>query len=567
MSRSSYTKEQLKKEFRKNLMQRIGETLEKYRNIFIEDKTGLAGIVMLVIIFIMSLTGIVLYKSQSLYQGSNPRFAAPSWLAPFDNHEFKYSEPLIQTQFNEEQDIQRTFENIKTRTSYDGKYIKASTSYNKQSTAFMLNFQETDPSQAITEEDLPSGNIIFTKTINWREKRSPNGLNFELDIQFFSNFEGKSPIYGEGAPYNISIATYVQGESFNTVNGMVEYLNEKTGIEYRYNPTYGIILSDPDYPIGVFDWREITLDIQQRKVIALFKTLKNLEFKFVAKFNIQNKDKALRKAGIASIGFDKMDIVGEGYYSGLMGTTGVGADLYALIAQGLKNSLMLGLSATFVTLFLGVTLGLVAGWYGGKIDETIMRVVDFLMVLPTLPLMLVLATIFRQMESISRVWGVIMALSLISWSYITRIIRSQVLSVRERPYIEAAQASGSTNVSIMFKHILPNVIGLIIYQVVIRIQGAILAATTLSFLGMGPDWVSFGNIMQRVSGVLLGIGRQGGTHGPTGSAGQVQHGAEAVFAAWWFLFFPGLILFLFGTSLIFIGMTIQKAIGGESTRM
>ncbi|NIQ06969.1 MAG: ABC transporter permease subunit [Candidatus Korarchaeota archaeon] len=130
------------------------------------------------------------------------------------------------------------------------------------------------------------------------------------------------------------------------------------------------------------------------------------------------------------------------------------------------------------------------------------------------------------------------------------MIRSQTLSEKGRPYIEAARACGAPNTVIMFKHILPNIFPLIWMQLMLGVQVAILGEAALSFLGVGPDWTSWGRILYRVAGSLLQEGGGAGG-GPTGSL------------VWWFIFFPGLMLALLGTGFVFVGMSLERITGAK----
>lgn len=566
MSRSSLSRGT----FKKSMFERLKEGFIKYVRAFKKDKSGLFGLGLLGLLFTMVVAGLTAYPDANLNEGSGPKFAAPRWLAPFDTHEFKFDEALVKSDFNEERDVERTFDDTSTTTTHNGKYVEVSVEHSEEKGALATRFRDKNPSDPINESGMPGGRVIYTKNIEW-DKRPPNGVEIEFAYKFEGNFDTPVTLYGNQSVYNTSIGLYLNTKAFRTVDAMVNYLNTEVGMglsERQYDSKHGVKLSYPKVPVGTFIWRKGGLDLARRNVIVLFREFKDIELNFVVEYNIRDNRTEVRAPGDVSVYLGNVDIKARGYYSGLMGTTDVGADLFGLIAHGMTNSLALGLTATVVTLSIGIVMGLVAGWYGGKTEETIMRVVDFLMVLPALPLMLVLVSVFDEME-ISRVWGIVMTLSLISWAGVTRLIRSQVLSVKERSFIEAAQASGVPDFHIMFNHILPNVAGLVIYQIVLSVQASILAAAALSFLQMGPRWVSFGNILQRVAGVLLGIGPTGGsTTGPTGGGGEQVEGAEAIMAAWWYILFPGLILFLFGAALIFIGMTLQKIVQkGEARAM
>lgn len=551
------------------------EIVKDFWNEYKKNTAGMIGLVIMIGLAITTVSGLVYKGRQSLTYGTEPRLASPVWMAPFDNQEFKFDEQLLSSHFETGQQVEDVFDSIRTSSTGDGNYTEFSPKYTgtKAKSAFTMSFQDINPSQEINSTKIPvTRKVIFSKSFNW-EKNPPNGV--DLTYLISSRIEGalSHEQVGLGQNYSLSIGVYLDSNKFSSIGSMIYYLRDRKGMSLSpdHYDGNGIRLSYPIYPSGTGHGQEGSMDLPHRKIILLFNYLQKFKIKFVTSYSINDGKTVGRSPGNVSLSVRDIDMLARGYYSGPMGTTDKGADLFSLIGQGVVNSLKIGLASSAVTLTIGILMGLISGWYGGLTDELIMRTVDFLMVLPTLPLQLILVVIFGKLN-VSRVWGVVMALSLISWAGISRLIRSQVLSVKERPYIEAAKASGATNLRIIFGHILPNVFGLVIYQVVLSMQNAILATASLSFLGLGPEWVSFGNILQRVSGVLLGIGPGSssmgggaGGGGTTGGQGEIQTGSQAVIGAWWFMFFPGVVLFLFGTALIFIGMTLQDMVqgGGE----
>lgn len=140
-----------------------------------------------------------------------------------------------------------------------------------------------------------------------------------------------------------------------------------------------------------------------------------------------------------------------------------------------------------------------------------------------------------------------MALTLTGWVGSARVIRSQVLSEKEEPYIEAAKASGSPDYNILFRHILPNVVSLIFMYIMLGITNAILSEAVLSFLGLGPQWISWGCILQEAALPGMGGGRMGGLGG-------------ALFEAWWNMFFPGAALTMVSIGFMFLGNAMEEVV-------
>jgi peptide/nickel transport system permease protein len=182
------------------------------------------------------------------------------------------------------------------------------------------------------------------------------------------------------------------------------------------------------------------------------------------------------------------------------GTDDLARDVYSQIIYGSRISLTIGFVAALITVFSGTFIGLIAGYYGKLLDEVLMRIVDFFMMLPELPLMIVLAAVLGP-----SMWNIIMVVSLVSWPTTARIVRSQVLSLKERPFVESSRCIGASNFQLMFVEILPNVVPLMFAQAVIMITEAIYAEAVLSFLGLGdPTTISWGMMLNFVfeSGVI-----------------------------------------------------------------
>jgi peptide/nickel transport system permease protein len=208
------------------------------------------------------------------------------------------------------------------------------------------------------------------------------------------------------------------------------------------------------------------------------------------------------------------------------GTDELGRDMLNLTVHGARISLVIGLLATLVTVAIGAVVGILAGFVGGWLDALLMRITDFFLVIPTFVLALILTPIIRDLvgSATTEVFGIRMTLIVIvvvigitSWSSTARIIRSQTLSLRERAFVDRARVIGAGRGHIMRRHILPNVINLIVANAVLTFAGAVLTETTLSFVGLGdplqPSW-----------GQLLEAARESGAPG---------------LGAWWYFVPPG----------------------------
>lgn len=184
----------------------------------------------------------------------------------------------------------------------------------------------------------------------------------------------------------------------------------------------------------------------------------------------------------------------------LLGQDGNGADILSRLLYGARISLLVAVVVVLFSGLIGTLLGLVSGYYGGLIDLLLMRLVDILLAFPGLLLAIALVAVLGPALS-----NVVIALTALGWVSFARLVRGQVLSVREREYILAARISGQSNWRIMWVHILPNVLSPLIVQATFSIAGVIIAESSLSFLGLGapPGTPSWGAMLSEGKQVLL----------------------------------------------------------------
>ncbi len=180
------------------------------------------------------------------------------------------------------------------------------------------------------------------------------------------------------------------------------------------------------------------------------------------------------------IDWENMSIPPDFATSHYFGTDMMGRDLFVRTLQGGRISLLVGFVATFVSLIIGVSYGAIAGFYGGKVDSILMRIVDILYALPFMFIVIVLMVLFGQ-----HLFLIFAAIGGYIWLDMARIVRGQTLSLKNKEFIEAAFAIGANNASIIFKHIVPNLLGIVIIYITLTIPQVILVESFLSFLGLG----------------------------------------------------------------------------------
>lgn len=200
----------------------------------------------------------------------------------------------------------------------------------------------------------------------------------------------------------------------------------------------------------------------------------------------------------------------------IFGTDELGRDLLNLTIHGARISMTIGLLATVITIVVGAVIGIVSGFLGGWTDNILMRLTDFFLVLPTFVLAIILAPVILEVIGVdAELFGIratllviIVVIGVTSWATTARIIRSQTLSIRERMFVDRARVIGGGSGHIMRRHILPNVVNLIVANTVLTFAGAVFTETTLSFIGLGdpfqPSWGQILNAAQSSGAPGLG---------------------------------------------------------------
>ena len=223
------------------------------------------------------------------------------------------------------------------------------------------------------------------------------------------------------------------------------------------------------------------------------------------------------------------------------GTDALGRDYLARVLVGGRTSLLVGLAATLVSVGVGVSYGAVAGYYGGRADEVMMRLVDFLYGLPYMFIVILIMLLFSETAR-GNPLPVFLALGLVEWLTMARIVRGQVLALREREFVLAAQLLGASDLRIIARHLLPNVAGIIIVYATLTVPAVIILESFLSFLGLGVK-LSWGQLV--AEGVAV---------------------VNPIRSYWWLLFWPSALLATTLFSLNFLGDGLRDALDPKARR-
>jgi peptide/nickel transport system permease protein len=213
-----------------------------------------------------------------------------------------------------------------------------------------------------------------------------------------------------------------------------------------------------------------------------------------------------------------------------LGTDALGRDVMAGVIFGARVSLLVGLVSTLAALAVGVPLGALAGYFGGKVDDALMRFTEFFQTIPSFALAIVLVAIMQP-----SIQSIVASIAIVSWPPVARLVRGEVLSLRSREYVQAAVVTGQTTSTIIWREILPNALSPVIVLASLMVATAILLESSLSFLGLGdPNLISWG--------YMVGAGR------------------TVIRQAWWITVFPGVAILVSVLALNLVGEGLNDAL-------
>ncbi len=492
---------------------------------FRRHRIGLIGIAILLMFVAMAIAAPVLATHDpSPSNKVAPSFLAPSWMSFFDPNGVVTGQRIPDPTFENDHgftivgDRPSQFSSVQgdADSGYGQSHVNLTWSY---IAGEGLNFTR-DP-----EGQLPdTGDFIYTsQSIDWPYNSLPSDVNMTLEFGTTLTGDFAADVYG-GLMFRVYLWLIDSSGNWQQV--------------YKSNPPYSENLLSHRVDLNYFDiaagWRGMIGDADNppedpEDVLTIAIGLapsRNFEsFAGTAPWE--------EYTGSVTITVTKLEMVPYGDYYGLLGTTDKGADAWSQLVYGSRISLTIGILATALSTIVGVVVGMSAGYFGGKTDEVLMRVVDFLLVIPGLPLMMVLAAFLGP-----TVENIIVVISILGWTGTSRLIRSQVMAEKNKAYVESARAIGASDTYIIYRHIFPNVTPILFADITLGVVGAILSESGLAFLGLtDPNQPSWGRMLADSQG----------------SGGFTQ-------GAWWVVVFPGLMITIISLAFTFVGHTLDQVL-------
>lgn len=451
-----------------------------------------------------------------------PTFRAPSWVSVFDPEgvvtdeympdQYLYEEPAFAVEGTNTDEF-----------SYDHRAASGA----NQSKVEMIwehtpgNMSWPEPLPRNTENG-PACNdyVYFTQTLDWPYENLPGDVNMTFD--YAAELSGDFGSQEEGG-LMFKVFLYLVDSSDNWWRVYESYPPYNPNLQSRrIDLSYWDILEGWEGMVEEDGSQEDPND--ELKVACVLSPSE----KFLSYGGMSPQEDW---TGSVNVTVTRLSMQVYGDYFGILGSTDKGADAWSQLVFGSRVSLIVGVMATALSTAVGVIVGLTAGYFGGKVDEALMRVVDFLLVIPSLPLMMVLAAFLgRSVENI------IVVIAILGWTGTSRLIRSQVLAEKNKAYVESARAIGASDTYIMFRHILPNVTPILFANITLGVVGAILSESGLAFLGLtDPQLPSWGRMLADAQ-----------------ASGAFANGA------WWLVIFPGVTITTLSLAFTFVGHTLDQ---------
>lgn len=477
-------------------------------SVYKKSKMGMAGLyILFFFVFLAIFAPFIAPYDPTLRLTSkvSADYIPPSWFRTFDPNPLDRMQVIANPNFTSPTDW-KYYEEDAYNQYVSGEYDPDDTATNNPGGSYKITFIDNSTSLALGYEETTPIAYLET-TFNWTYNRIPPEIRILVKLKIDA--------------INFTVANL---ESY--VQLIPPYADEP--VPTATGSTTEIRLY-PSYTTGVYSLTDppIRLDILE----PIFNTTGTIKFRFKFRLRTLNPDPSI--LGKLVIHVDEVQLITYETEFGLMGTSDFGGDVFSEFVFGAQISLIIGLLATALALAIGVTIGLIAGYYGGLAGEIIMQLINFMLILPGLPLLIVLAAVLGPSFT-----NLILVIGLVGWPGTAILIRSQVLSEREKAYVEAARAAGASDLYIIFRHILPNVLPLVFVQLTGGVAGAILSESGLAFLGLSdPNITSWGKMLQLASGT-----------------GAFSNGS------WWYVLFPGLGIAALSLAFVFIGTALDEVL-------
>ncbi len=241
------------------------------------------------------------------------------------------------------------------------------------------------------------------------------------------------------------------------------------------------------------------------------------------------------------LGAREITIIVKGSAYGLAGTDDAGRDLFLGLLYGFPVALLIGIFAAVSAVLIGMIAGVISGYYGGVVDDAIQRTVDIIGNIPLLPILILIGVIVQEwnVSAWERLFIIIAFLVVFSWGGLAIIIRSMTLSIKAEPYIEAARALGASNVRIIFRHIIPQLVPYMMASLVFSVPGAILAEAGLSVIGVRHGLPTWGSILAEARAYI---------------------GAGGSYGVWWWIFPPGILIGITALTFVLLGLAAETIV-------
>jgi peptide/nickel transport system permease protein len=485
-----------------------------FMKIFRRNKRGILGIGILVFFIVLAIAGPLIAPYDPLTIPTHPevpliavKFAKPVWykFLPTEETITENIDPIPDPDFNTATSSEQLeFTNNLTGQSFSPlKYVPDIGYTRKGCIAIVFNREASES---------PYGEVraSLTKVFNYPYTVPPKqfigqaamlvntseALPVKIDV-IIEKDGGERRLDWFSQEFNSTATTWVTPTYPINSFGSPLWLEEKFGPEWKTNPAREMFSEQANYRYGI----EITLiDTSPGEEVE------------------------------ATIYIDDFYFRAFGSSFGLLGTDQYGRDIFTQLIYGARISLIVGLLSAFFSTAIGLIVGLVAGYIGALVDQILMRFTDMLLVIPDTPLYIVLMAVLSP-----TIWNLVLLISLIGWTGFARVVRSQALSLKERPFIEAAKAVGAGRFRIIIRHILPNVMSLVYVSLATAVPYAIVSEAWLSWLGLyDPRMMTWGRMLHDVQSEPTGI------------------------KMWWWIVPPGLLIAAISLSFILLGYALDE---------